>query len=161
MQSILVIIFQIGLLRLSAGTYEATSSTAANVVSYLERFWPTSFLFGNVQKAFLLSRRGKIIANIIRFLGQRESKLVRKISKKLPKLFQYDFAKNFLKNVLNALLTLSNSNTNNLLISVFFVFTLWWMESKALAFLHCIQQIAKPSTKKQTLANFFTKCKPD
>ena len=36
--SILVSIFRIGLLRLSAGTYEATSSTAANVVSHLERF---------------------------------------------------------------------------------------------------------------------------
>ena len=37
-QSILVSIFRTGLLRLSAGTYEATSSTAANVVSHLERF---------------------------------------------------------------------------------------------------------------------------
>ena len=37
-QSILVGIFCIGLLRLSAGTYEATSSTAVNVVSHLERF---------------------------------------------------------------------------------------------------------------------------
>ena len=36
--SILVSIFRIGLLRLSAGTYEATSSTAANVVSHSERF---------------------------------------------------------------------------------------------------------------------------
>ena len=35
---ILVSIFRLGLLRLSADTYEATSSTAANVVSYLERF---------------------------------------------------------------------------------------------------------------------------
>ena len=35
-QSILVSIFRTGLLRLSAGTYEATSS--ANVVSHLERF---------------------------------------------------------------------------------------------------------------------------
>ena len=33
MQSILVSIFCIGLLRLSAGTYEATSSIAANVIS--------------------------------------------------------------------------------------------------------------------------------
>ena len=31
-------IFQIGLLRLSAGTYKATFSTAANVVSHLEQF---------------------------------------------------------------------------------------------------------------------------
>ena len=38
MLSILVSIFHISLLRLSAGTYEATSSTAANVVSHLERF---------------------------------------------------------------------------------------------------------------------------
>ena len=38
MQSILVSIFRIGLLWLSAGTYEATSSTAANLVSHLERF---------------------------------------------------------------------------------------------------------------------------
>ena len=37
-QSFLVNIFRIGLLRLSTGTYEATSSTAANVVSHLERF---------------------------------------------------------------------------------------------------------------------------
>ena len=36
--SILVSIFRLGFLRLSAGTYEATSSTSANVVSYLERF---------------------------------------------------------------------------------------------------------------------------
>ena len=36
-QSILVRIFRLGLLRLSAGTYEATSSTAA-VVSDLEQF---------------------------------------------------------------------------------------------------------------------------
>ena len=36
-QSILVNIFRIGLLRLSAGTYQVTSSTAA-VVSHLERF---------------------------------------------------------------------------------------------------------------------------
>ena len=36
-RSILVSIFRIGLLRLSAGTYEATSSTTANVVSHLER----------------------------------------------------------------------------------------------------------------------------
>ena len=52
-QCILVSIFCLGLLLLSTGTYEATSSTAANVVSHLERFWPTSFQFGNVQKAFL------------------------------------------------------------------------------------------------------------
>ena len=38
MQGILVCIFRIGLLRLLEGTYEATSSTAANVVSHLERF---------------------------------------------------------------------------------------------------------------------------
>ena len=36
MQSILGSIFQIGLLQLSAGTYETTSFTAANVVSHLE-----------------------------------------------------------------------------------------------------------------------------
>ena len=79
-QSILVSIFRIGLLRLLAVTYEATSSTVANVVSYLERFRPTSFQFGNVRKAFLLSLRGKIIANILRFLGRRESDLARKNS---------------------------------------------------------------------------------
>ena len=91
-QSILVSIFRLGLLRLSADTYIATSSTAANVVSHLERFRPTSFQFGNVRKAFLLSLRGKIIANILRFLGRRESKVVRKNSKKLPKFFHYGFA---------------------------------------------------------------------
>ena len=39
--STLVSIFRLGLLRLSADTYEATSSTAANVVSYLKRFRPS------------------------------------------------------------------------------------------------------------------------
>ena len=38
MQSILVSIFRLGLLRLAAGTYEAISSTAANLVSLRERF---------------------------------------------------------------------------------------------------------------------------
>ena len=38
MQSILVSNFRLGLLRLSAGTYEATSWTAANLVSHWERF---------------------------------------------------------------------------------------------------------------------------
>ena len=38
MQSILVSIFRLGLLRLSARTYKATSSTAANEVRHLERF---------------------------------------------------------------------------------------------------------------------------
>ena len=104
-QSISVSIFRIGLLRLSAGTYEANSSTAANAVSHLERFCLTSFQFGNVRKAFLLSLKGKIISNILQFLGRRESKMARKNSKKLPKLFPYGFAENFLnKNVLNALL---------------------------------------------------------
>ena len=41
--STLVSIFRLGLLRLSVGTYEATSSTAGNVVSHLERFCPMSF----------------------------------------------------------------------------------------------------------------------
>ena len=94
--SILVSIFRLGLLWLSAGTYKATSSTAANVVSHLERFRPTSFQFGYVQKAFLLKLRGKRIANILQVLGRRESKLVRKNSKKLPTLFHYGFVqKNF------------------------------------------------------------------
>ena len=53
-RSILVSIFRLGMLRLSASTYEATSSTAAaNVVSHLERFRPTSFQFGYVQKALI------------------------------------------------------------------------------------------------------------
>ena len=39
----------------TSGTHEeATSSTAAAVVSHLERFWHTFVRFGNVQKAFLL-----------------------------------------------------------------------------------------------------------
>ena len=42
MQGMLVSIFRIGLLRLSAGTYEATSLTAAILVNHLERFGPTS-----------------------------------------------------------------------------------------------------------------------
>ena len=96
-QSILVSIFRIGLLRLSAGTSEDNSSTAANAVSHLERFCLTSFQFGYVRKAFLLSLRGKIISNILRFLGRRESKMARKNSKKLPKLFHFGFAKKFLK----------------------------------------------------------------
>ena len=106
MQSILVTIFRIGLLRLSAGTYEATALTAANVVSHLERFWPTFVQFGNVRKAFLPSLRGKRIANILQFLGRRESKLERKKSKKLPKLFHYGFTvKFFQQKVLNAFLS--------------------------------------------------------
>ena len=36
--SSLVTVFRLSLLRLSAGAYEATSSTAANVVSHLKRF---------------------------------------------------------------------------------------------------------------------------
>ena len=96
-QSILVGIFRIGLLRLSTGSYEATSSLAAYVVSHLEQFWPTSFQFGNVWEALLLSLRGKIILNILQFFGRRESKLVRKNSKKLPNLFPYGFAEKFFK----------------------------------------------------------------
>ena len=38
MQSSVVSIFCICLLRLSAGTYEATSFTVANLVNHLERF---------------------------------------------------------------------------------------------------------------------------
>ena len=38
MQSILFSIFRIGLLQLPAGTNEATSLTAANLVNHLERF---------------------------------------------------------------------------------------------------------------------------
>ena len=38
MQSVLVSIFRIGVLRLSAGTYGATSSTVASIVSHVERF---------------------------------------------------------------------------------------------------------------------------
>ena len=38
-----------------------------------------------------------MIANILQFLGRRESKLVQKNSKKLPKLFQYGFTVNFFK----------------------------------------------------------------
>ena len=56
-----------------------------------------SFQFDDVRKAFLLSLRKKIIANILRFLGRREPKLVRKISKKLPKLFHYGFAEKIFK----------------------------------------------------------------
>ena len=56
-----------------------------------------TFQFGNVCKAFLPSLRGKIIANIVRFLGRRESKLVRKNSKKLLKLFHYGFAETIFK----------------------------------------------------------------
>ena len=37
-QSILGSIFCLGLLRLSTGTYEAISSTAADVVNHLDRF---------------------------------------------------------------------------------------------------------------------------
>ena len=95
MQSILVSIFRVELLRLSEGPYKATSWSAANVVSHLEQFWPSSVQFGNVRKAFLLSLKEKIIANILRFLGRRESKLVRKNSKKLPKLFPYGFTVKF------------------------------------------------------------------
>ena len=37
------------------------------------------------------------MANILRFLGRRESKLVRKNSKKFPKLFHYGFTEKNLK----------------------------------------------------------------
>ena len=47
-QSILVSIFRIGLLRLSARTCEATASTATNVVCHLERFCFTFFQFSDV-----------------------------------------------------------------------------------------------------------------
>ena len=50
-----------------------------------------------VRKAFLLTLRGKIIANILQFLSRRESKLVRKNSKKLPKLFHQSFTVKFFK----------------------------------------------------------------
>ena len=58
-QSILVGIFRTGLLRLSASTYEATASTAANVVSHLGRFRPTPVQCGHVRKAFLPKSKGK------------------------------------------------------------------------------------------------------
>ena len=107
MQSILVSIFCLGLLRLSEGIHEAISLTAANLVSHWERFWFTSVQFRNVRKAFLLTLRRKIIANILRFLGWRESKLVRRNSKKLPKLFYHGFTVKFIKQKrLNALLKL-------------------------------------------------------
>ena len=112
--SILVSNFRLGLLRLTAGTYEAISSTTANVVSHLERFRPTSFQFGYVQKAFLLSLRGKRIANILRFLGRRESKLVRKILKNCQSCFTKVSQKKILnKNILNALLNAQKYNQNN------------------------------------------------
>ena len=38
-----------------------------------------------------------MIANILRFLGQRKSKLVRKNSKKLPKLFHHGFTEKIFK----------------------------------------------------------------
>ena len=59
MQSILVSIFRIGLLRLSAGTYEATSSTAANVVSHLERFDLRPFSLELFGKRFSLVKEEK------------------------------------------------------------------------------------------------------
>ena len=37
------------------------------------------------------------MANILQFLSRRESKLVQKISKKLPKLFHYGFAEKIFK----------------------------------------------------------------
>ena len=102
-QSILVIIFCIGLLLLSAGTYEVTSSTFANVVSHLERFRPTSFQFGNFRKAFLLSLRGKIIANILQFLAEENQNWCEKIQKNFQSCFTIVLQKKFLnKNVLNA-----------------------------------------------------------
>ena len=52
-------IFRIGVLRLSAGTYEATASTAAAIVRHLERLRRTFIRFGNVRKEFLSRLRGK------------------------------------------------------------------------------------------------------
>ena len=48
---------------------------------------PLMVQFSNVRKAFLLRFRGKIIVIILSLLGRRQSKLVRKKSEKLPKLF--------------------------------------------------------------------------
>ena len=102
MQSILV--FRIGLLQLSASTYKATSLTTANLVNHLERFWLTFVQFGNIRKAFLLSLKRKIIANILRFLGRRESKLVLKILKNCQSCFTMVSHQNFFnKNILIAL----------------------------------------------------------
>ena len=53
-QSILVSIFRLGSLRLSACTYEATSSTAANVVGHLERFDRRPFSLVMFRKRFSL-----------------------------------------------------------------------------------------------------------
>ena len=53
------------------------------ILSHLKRFWRTSIWFGNVRKAFLPLLRGKRIAIT---LSRTASKLVRKNSKKLPKL---------------------------------------------------------------------------
>ena len=54
-QSILVSIFRVGLLRLSAGTYEATSSTAAYVKSVIwNDFDPRPFSLVMFRKRFSL-----------------------------------------------------------------------------------------------------------
>ena len=53
-QSIFVSVFRIGLLRLSADTYEVTSSTAANVVSHLEDFDQRPFSLVMFGKRFSL-----------------------------------------------------------------------------------------------------------
>ena len=81
-QSILVNIFPIGLLRLSASTYEATASTAAAVVSHLERFCHTSVRFGNIRKVFLPCLRGKRITIILHFLAEENQNCCKKIQKK-------------------------------------------------------------------------------
>ena len=87
MQSILASIFRIGVLWLSAGTYEATSSTAADLVSHLQRFRPTSAQFCNARKAFLLRPRGKRIANIFDFLAEENQNWSEKILKNCQSCF--------------------------------------------------------------------------
>ena len=70
MQIILVNIYRIGLLRLSAGAYAATASTAAAVVwNGLDALPLDLVMFG---KRFFLPRlRGKRTAIILQFLGRR------------------------------------------------------------------------------------------
>ena len=66
------------LLWLSADTrtYEASSCSQS-----FGTVWCTSVRFGNVRKAFLPCLRGKRIAIILRFFGERDSKVVQKIQK--------------------------------------------------------------------------------
>ena len=91
-QSILVSIFRIRLVRLSAGTYKAILPRQLLMysLSFGTNFNPRPFSLVMFGKRFSLVYGGKCLA-------KRKLKLVRKNSKKLPKFFHYGFTVKFFK----------------------------------------------------------------